>query len=205
MDRSGQPSTSIAVFCASASGTGPVYLETARELGRGIAERGYGLVYGGASVGTMGALADAALGACGQVIGVIPEGIIDLEIAHRGLTELHIVRTMHERKALMAERADAFIALPGGYGTLDEFIEIVTWAQLRIHNKPCVMVNLGGFYDPLLAFFDRAVEQGLIKPENRGLIQVARDASEALQIVEREWGRHVERHTRDAKMDELVK
>ena len=196
---------SIAVFCASASGAKPEYLETARELGRGMAERQYGIVYGGASVGTMGALADAALAAGGKVVGVIPGVIIDLEIAHRDLTELHIVGTMHERKALMASRADAFIALPGGYGTLDEFIEILTWAQLRIHSKPCVMVNVGGYYDPLLAFFNRAVEDGLIKPVNRALIQVARDVSEALEIVEREWGRQKEAPAHDERMDELVK
>jgi uncharacterized protein (TIGR00730 family) len=196
---------SIAVFCASASGAGPVYLETACELGRAIAERSYSLVYGGATVGTMGALADAALAAGGTVVGVIPGVIIDLEIAHRGLTELHIVSTMHERKALMAERADAFIALPGGYGTLDEFIEILTWAQLRIHAKPCVMVNVGGYYDALLTFFDRAVKDGMLKAQNRGLVQVAHDSSEALEIVEREWGRRAEPPQHDARMDELVK
>jgi uncharacterized protein (TIGR00730 family) len=196
---------SIAVFCASASGAGPVYLETARELGRRIAERNYGLVYGGATVGTMGALADAALAAGGKVVGVIPGVIIDLEIAPRDLTELHIVGTMHERKALMAERADAFIALPGGYGTLDEFVEILTWAQLRIHAKPCVMVNVGGYYDALLAFFDRAVEDGMLKPQNRSLIHVASDASEALEIVEREWSRRAEGQAHDVRMDELVK
>src|SRR5271165_6206884 len=124
--------------------------------------------------------------AAGEVMGVIPDVIMDLEIGHRGLTELHVVRTMHERKALMASRADAFVALPGGYGTLDEFIEIVTWAQLRIHSKPCVMVNVNGYYDGLLQFFDTAVAQGFIKPENRGLVQVARDAY-------------------DARLDELVK
>jgi len=196
---------SIAVFCASASGKSPVYLETGRELGRRIAEHSYGLVYGGASVGTMGALANAALAAGGKVVGVIPGVIIDLEIAHTGLTELHIVGTMHERKALMASRADAFIALPGGYGTLDEFIEVVTWAQLRIHAKPCVMVNVGGYYNPLLSFFDRAVEDGLIKPENRSLIQVARDASEAMEIVERIWSSRAKVPAHDAKMDELMK
>ena len=196
---------SIAVFCASASGTKPEYVEAARDLGRRIAERNYGVVYGGATVGTMGALADAALAAGGKVVGVIPGVIIDLEIAHNGLTELHIVQTMHERKALMADRADAFIALPGGYGTLDEFIEILTWAQLRIHTKPCVMVNMGGYYDPLLTFFDRAVADGLIKPENRDLVHVARDASGAMEIVEREWSRRIEVPKHDAKMDELVK
>jgi uncharacterized protein (TIGR00730 family) len=196
---------SIAVFCASAPGTKPVYLDTARELGRRIAKRSYSLVYGGATVGTMGALADAALAAGGKVVGVIPGVIIDLEIAHRDLTELHIVGTMHERKALMASRADAFVALPGGYGTLDEFIEVVTWAQLRIHAKPCVMMNLSGYYDPLLAFLDNAVGQGLIKPENRGLVQVARNVSETLEIIEREWSRHEEIPPHDARLDELVK
>ena len=200
-----EPGKSIAVFCASAPGRRPEFLEAARELGRRIAEHKYGLVYGGASVGTMGALADAALAAGGKVVGVIPGVIIDLEIAHPDLTELHIVGTMHERKALMASRADAFIALPGGYGTLDEFIEILTWSQLRIHAKPCVMVNVFGYYDPLLAFFDSAVDQGLIKPQNRSLIQVARDASEALEIIEREWSRRAETSVGDPRMDELVK
>jgi uncharacterized protein (TIGR00730 family) len=205
MNLDSSPQKWIAVFCASAAGAKPQYLDAARELGRSIAQRGYGLVYGGATVGTMGALADAALAAGGMVMGVIPDVIMDLEICHRGLTELHIVRTMHERKALMASRADAFVALPGGYGTLDEFIEIVTWAQLRIHTKPCVMVNLSGYYDALLAFFDTAVEQGLLKRENRGLVQVARDGSEALEIIEHEWSRIAEAPARDARMDELVK
>ncbi len=195
----------IAVFCASAAGSRPGYLAAARDLGRMIAERDYGLVYGGATVGAMHALADAALSGGGKVMGVIPDVIMDLEIGHRGLTELHVVRTMHERKALMASRADAFVALPGGYGTMDEFIEIVTWAQLRIHTKPCVLVNVGGYYDALLAFFDTAVEEGLIKPENRGLVQVARDASEALEIVEREWKAQEEIPAHDARLDELVK
>src|SRR5271170_3216319 len=149
----------ICVFCGSADGAVPEYLATARELGRRIAERGHGLVFGGATVGAMGALADAALAADGEVVGVIPDVIMDREIAHRRLTELHVVRTMHERKALMAARADAFVALPGGYGTMDEFIEIVTWAQLRIHSKPCVLVNVGGYYDGLLAFLNTAEEQ----------------------------------------------
>ncbi|MFY9937130.1 MAG: TIGR00730 family Rossman fold protein [Silvibacterium sp.] len=195
----------IAVFCASAAGSKREYLAQARDLGRMIAERNYGLVYGGATVGAMGALADAALGAGGEVVGVIPDIIMDLEIGHRGLTELHVVRTMHERKALMSSRADAFLALPGGYGTMDEFIEIVTWAQLRIHSKPCVLVNVGGYYDALLAFLDTAMQQGFIKPENRGLVQVARDVSEALELVEREWRAHAEIPKHDARLDELVK
>ncbi len=178
----------IGVFCASMDGARPEYLATAQELGRKIAERGYGAVYGGATVGAMGALADGALKAGGEVVGVIPDVIMDLEIGHKGLTELHVVRTMHERKALQAERADAFVALPGGYGTLDEFIEIATWAKLRIHAKPCVLVNLGGFYDPLLQFLDRCVSEGFLKQKDRDLILVARDVDEALKIVEHEWG-----------------
>jgi uncharacterized protein (TIGR00730 family) len=125
----------VCVFCASAVGASPVYLEAASELGRLIALRGYGLVYGGATVGAMGAVADAALAAGGDVVGVIPDVIREREIDHKGLTELHVVGTMHERKALLAERADAFVALPGGYGTLDEFIEVVTWAQLGISRE----------------------------------------------------------------------
>jgi|SRR5271166_302681 len=195
----------VAVFCASAAGAKPEYLDAARELGRRIAEKNFGLVYGGATVGLMGAIADAALAAGGKVSGVIPDVIMDLEIGHRGLTELHVVRTMHERKALMASRADAFIALPGGYGTMDEFIEIVTWAQLRIHAKPCVMVNVNGYYDSLLAFFDTAVEQGFLKPENRRLVQIARDAEEALEVVESEWSRREEVPEHDARLDQLVK
>jgi uncharacterized protein (TIGR00730 family) len=195
----------IAVFCASASGAKREYLETASELGCAIAQRRHGLVYGGASIGTMGALADAALAAGGEVIGVIPDVIMDLEIGHRRLTELHVVRTMHERKALMASRADAFVALPGGYGTLDEFIEVVTWAQLRIHAKPCVVVNVDGYYDPLLTFLDNAVEQGFIKRENRALVQVARNVSEALDAIELEWSRRAEITAHDTRLDELVK
>lgn len=195
----------ICVFCGSADGAVPEYLATARELGRRIAEKKYGLVYGGASVGSMGAIADAAIAAGGEVMGVIPDVIMDLEICHRGLTELHVVRTMHERKALMASRADAFVALPGGYGTMDEFIEIVTWAQLRIHAKPCVLVNVGGYYDGLLAFLDTAVEQGFIKRENRGLVQVARDAREVFAIIERSWDVRDEVSAHDERLDELVK
>ena len=139
-----------------------------------------GLVYGGASVGLMGALADAALAAGVPVVGVLPSVLESREIAHRGLTELHYVSTMHERKALMAERATAFLALPGGYGTLDEFLEILTWAQLGIHSKPCVLVNLLGFYDGLLAFLDHAVEAGFLKPRNRALIEVVNSVEQAL-------------------------
>ena len=194
----------VCVFCASAAGVSPAYMEAADELGRLIATRGYGLVYGGATVGTMGAIADSALAAGGEVVGVIPDILREREIDHRGLTELHIVRTMHERKALLASRADAFVALPGGYGTLDEFIEIVTWAQLRIHSKPCVLVNLGGFYDGLLRFLDHTVEQGFIKPENRRLMRVAATPQEALLLAERGWALVPEVPAHDPRLDELV-
>jgi uncharacterized protein (TIGR00730 family) len=199
----------VCVFCASAAGASPVYLEAATELGRLIALGGYGLVYGGATVGAMGAVADAALAAGGEVVGVIPEVIREREIDHKGLTELHVVRTMHERKALLARRADAFVALPGGYGTLDEFIEIVTWAQLKIHAKPCVLVNVavngGGFYDGLLGFLDHCVEQGMILAENRGLVLVAGDPEEALGLVERTWRERAEVPAHDARLDEVVR
>lgn len=182
-----------------------MYLKTARELGRRIAARGHGLVYGGAVVGAMGAVADGALEVGGAVVGVIPDVIKEREIEHRGLTELHIVGTMHERKALMASRSDAFLALPGGYGTMDEFIEIVTWAQLRIHAKPCVLVNVDGFYDGLLRFFDHCVGQGLIKPENRALVQVAPDAGAALDLVEEIWRSQPEVPAHDPRLNGVVR
>jgi uncharacterized protein (TIGR00730 family) len=195
----------IAVFCASMDGAKPEYLAMAHDMGRKIAERGYGVVYGGATVGAMGAVANAALAAGGAVMGVIPDVIMDLEIGHQGLTELHVVHTMHERKALQAERADAFVALPGGYGTLDEFIETITWAKLKIHAKPCVLVNTGGFYDGLLTFLDRCMSEGFLKQQHRDLVLVARDAGEALAIVEREWGLRDEIPAHDKRLDKLVK
>ncbi len=195
----------ICVFCASAAGASPAYLQAATELGRLVAHRGYGLLYGGATVGTMGAVADAALAAGGEVVGVIPEVIREREIDHKGLTELHVVGTMHERKAMLAERADAFVALPGGYGTMDEFIEVVTWAQLHIHAKPCVLVNVGGFYDGLLAFLDHTVCEGFIQPENRSLVQVAADPEEALALVEQTWAQRAEIPPHDTRLDEVVR
>jgi hypothetical protein len=134
-------------------------------------------------------MADAALAAGADVIGVLPQALQDREIAHRGVTKLHLVGSMHERKALMASLSDAFIALPGGYGTLDEFFEIVTWAQLRIHAAPCVLINTGGYYDPLLRFLDHAVREEFVKPANRGLVKVASDSREALQWIEERWDR----------------
>lgn len=193
----------IAVFCASMDGAKPEYLAMAREMGRKIAERGYGVVYGGATVGAMRAVADAALATGGAVMGVIPDVLMDREIGHQGLTELHVVRTMHERKALQAERADAYVALPGGYGTLDEFVEVITWAKLRIHAKPCVLVNVSGFYDGLLGFLDRCVSEGFLKQQHRDLVVVARDAGEAVALIEREWGsKGISSH--DVRPDQLI-
>jgi uncharacterized protein (TIGR00730 family) len=174
----------ICVFCASSSGVDPAHLSIATELGSAIAQAGFGLVYGGAKVGLMGAVADAAIAGGAEVIGVLPEALSDREIAHPGLTELYRVGTMHERKALMASHAHAFIALPGGYGTLDEFLEILTWAQLRIHTKPCILMNVSGYYDGLLTFLGHAVNEGFLKAKNRELLRVADTVEEALELVQ---------------------
>jgi hypothetical protein len=170
----------ICVFCGSNLGARPAYAEHARQLGRLMAARGLGLVYGGAKVGLMGAIADTVMAAGGEAIGVIPESMVLREIAHSGLTELRVVRSMHERKALMAELSDAFIAMPGGFGTFEEFCEIVTWAQLGLHPKPCGLLNVEGFYDNLLGLFDHAVAEGLLRRENRALVLSARDVESLL-------------------------
>ncbi len=168
------------MYCGSASGADPVFLAEARALGSAIAAAGLGLVYGGASAGLMGAVADAALDGGADVIGVLPEILAGSEIAHRGLTRLEMVPTMHERKARMVKLADAFLILPGGYGTLDEMMEIVTWKQLRLHAKPCVLINTAHYWDGLLAFLDRAVEAGFLREENRRLLEVVASARDAV-------------------------
>lgn len=173
----------VAVYCGSANGTDPVYLEAARALGAAIAAAGMGLVYGGASVGLMGAVADAALAGEAEVIGVLPEVLVGSEIAHTGLTRLEHVPTMHARKARMVKLADAFLILPGGYGTLDELMEIVTWAQLKLHAKPCVLINTAGYWNGLLDFLDTAVEAGFLKAKNRALLRVAGNAAEAMEML----------------------
>jgi hypothetical protein len=177
------PHRRVAVYCGSADGNDPAYLAEARALGGAIAAAGLGLVYGGASVGLMGAVADAALAGGAEVIGVLPNVLAGKEIAHAGLTRLELVSTMHERKARMAELADAFLILPGGYGTLEELLEIVTWAQLRLHSKPCILINTVGYWDGLLTFLDTAVTAGFLKPKNRELLRVALGAKEAVQIA----------------------
>jgi uncharacterized protein (TIGR00730 family) len=174
----------IAVFCASADGAHPSYRAAAAALGRALAERGIGIVYGGAKVGLMHAVAEAALAANGRVIGVIPTILVDLEVAHDGLTELHITDTMHTRKALIGERADAFIALPGGFGTFEEVFEALAWQTLKLHDKPVLLLNTDGFYDKLLAFLDHCVAEGMLKPKNRAIVLIADTVDEALRVLE---------------------
>ena len=173
----------MAVYCGSADGSNPAYLAEARALGAAIAAARLGLVYGGANVGLMGAVADAALAGGAEVIGVLPEVLIDREIAHAGLTALELASTMHERKARMAELADAFLALPGGYGTLEELLEAVTWAQLGLHSKPVILINTAGYWDGLLSFLDSSVVAGFLKQKNRELLRVAANAKEAVRMA----------------------
>ena len=189
----------VCVFCGSNPGVRPEYRAEAVALGRLLGEAGLGLVYGGAQVGLMGMLADAALAHGGEVIGVIPRALAGVEVAHQGLSRLTMVETMHERKAIMVQESDAFVALPGGYGTLDEFFEVLTWAQLRIHAKPCLLVNTAGYYDQLLGFLEIAIDQGFLKAENRAYIHVAGDAAEALQCLQKLWQTLPVNHTAPAK------
>lgn len=164
------PVQTVCVYCGAYDGDLPAFGEAARELGRELAERGLRLIYGGGSIGLMNILANAALAHGGKVTGVIPRVLAECELAHRGLDELHVVETLHERKALMAERADAFVALPGGYGTIEEFCEVVTWARLGLHAKPCGLLNVAGFYDPLLALFERAIQHRFVRPQHQALV-----------------------------------
>lgn len=180
----------VAVFCGSRAGTRSRYIELARQTGRELARRGITLVYGGATVGLMGALADACLVAGGRVVGGIPQLLVEMELAHRGLSELRIVASMQERKALMAELAEGFLVLPGAYGTLDEAFEMVTWRQLGLHAGPLVFVNADGFFDGLEAVLDRAVEEGLLTPANRRLAAFVGDPASALDVLEAELAGH---------------
>lgn len=169
----------ICVYCGSRPGNNPAYLEAARVLGKQLTDQGLGLVYGGASIGLMAETANAVLAGGGAVYGVIPKALADVEVAHEGLTELHIVKDMHERKALMAELSDGFIALPGGLGTFEELFEILTWAQLGYHDKPCGLLNIEGYYDVLLQFLDQAVAAEFVTPSHLELLLKA-DAPAAL-------------------------
>ncbi|MBX9634896.1 MAG: TIGR00730 family Rossman fold protein [Magnetospirillum sp.] len=170
----------ICVFCGSSMGTKPVYAQAAEALGRLVAERGLGLVYGGGNVGLMGVVANAALAAGGEVIGVIPEALLKMEVGHVELTSLHVVTSMHERKALMAELADGFIALPGGIGTLEELFEVWTWGQLGLHPKPLGFLDVAGYYDHLHAFLDHSQNEGFLKERHRAMVAVESDPAALL-------------------------
>jgi uncharacterized protein (TIGR00730 family) len=175
----------LCVFCGSSVGYRPECRDAARSFGALLAGRGIGLVYGAGHVGLMGVLADAALQYGGTVTGVIPQALVDKELAHRTLTELHVVDTMHQRKALMADLADGFAALPGGFGTADELFEILTWAQLGLHARPIGLLNVAGFFDPLLAWIDGCVREGFLRPEHRSLLLVSPQAERLLDMLQR--------------------
>ena len=170
----------VCVFCGSSPGNAPEFRAAAEELAREMVARKIGLVFGGGCVGLMGLIADAVLAAGGHAIGVIPDALVAREVAHRGLPDLRVVRSMHERKATMAELSDAFIALPGGFGTLEELCEAITWTQLGLHRKRCGVLNVRGFYDPLLALFDGAVRAGFISETNRDIVTATADPAELL-------------------------
>jgi uncharacterized protein (TIGR00730 family) len=173
----------ICVYAGSNPGSDPAYADAARALASLMAERGIGLVYGGGKIGLMGVLADTVLAAGGEAIGVMPQALIDREIGHPNLTELKVVQSMHERKALMAELAEAFVAVPGGIGTLEELIEVYTWSQLGIHDKACGVLNVRGYYDGLAAFLDHAVREGFLRPQHRAVLTVAEDPEQLLDAL----------------------
>ena len=173
----------IALYCGSRAGNHPIYREKAIHLARGIAEQNFGIVYGGASIGLMGQVADTVIEYGGEVVGVIPEFMLDYEIAHNTLTELHIVKNMHERKAMMAERANAFVALPGGFGTFEEILEIATWAQLNQHQKPMMLYNVNGFYDHMIAQLDHAVAEGFLPPQHRAKLIVCNHSDQIFNAI----------------------
>ncbi|AKQ47292.1 LOG family protein [Rufibacter radiotolerans] len=177
---------SIAIFCGASTGHNPVYREAAQALGTLFARRGIRLVFGGGKVGLMGVIADAVLAGGGEVIGVIPQSLVDMEVAHQGLTELHVVETMHERKALMAAESDAFVAMPGGFGTFDELCEIVTWNQLRIIQKPAALFNVNGYFNSFLSMIDHAVTEGFIKADQRAQLLVEDQAEKLLDQLQRQ-------------------
>lgn len=175
--------TLIALYCGSQFGNKPIYKEKAIHLARSLAEQGFGIVYGGASIGLMGQVADTVTEYGGEVVGVIPEFMLDYEIAHSTLTELHIVQTMHERKAMMAERASAFVALPGGLGTFEEILEVATWGQLNQHQKPMMLYNVNGFYDHMIAQLDHAVAEGFLPPQHRAKLIVCNHADQIINAI----------------------
>ncbi|HEY7379061.1 MAG TPA: TIGR00730 family Rossman fold protein [Steroidobacteraceae bacterium] len=183
----------LCVFAGSSRGAREEYAEAAERLARELVKRRYGLVYGGGKVGMMGVLADATLAAGGEVIGVIPKALLEKEVAHGGLTELRVVASMHERKAMMAELSEGFIALPGGLGTLEEFFEVLTWAQLGLHPKPCGLLNVSGYYDRLLDFLDLTVEERFVKSQHRALVLISTSPADLLDRLAAYRPPHVEK------------
>jgi len=177
----------ICVFTGSRRGASTAYSAVAQRLGAALTARGYGLVYGGGKVGLMTVIADTVLELGGEVTGVIPHALVSKEVAHRGLSDLRVVGSMHERKAMMAELSDAFIAMPGGIGTMEEFFEVLSWAQLELHEKPCGLLNVAGYYDPLVAFLDHAVAENFIKPQHRALMMVEPQPDRLLERFEQVW------------------
>ena len=174
----------LCVFCGSTTGSLPAYERVTRELGEQFVKHGIGLVYGGGNIGLMGIIAETVVKGGGEVIGVIPEALAEKELAFRELADLRIVQTMHERKALMEQLSDGFIALPGGFGTLEEICEMITWAQLNIHAKPCGLLNVEGFYDALLSFMDHQVRQGFVTPLNRNLVIEAQKPEDLIDLLQ---------------------
>src|SRR5436190_1458382 len=174
----------LCVFCASSPGADSRYVDATRSFGELLARTGRRVVYGGGNTGLMGALAEGVLSARGEIVGVMPRHLVEREVAHNGLTRLHTVSSMHERKAMLAEMADAFVALPGGLGTLEEFTEIWTWGQLGLHRKPYGLLNVASYYTPLLAFLDHALEQGFVRPEHRAMVHVAVEPAMLLDAME---------------------
>lgn len=177
----------VCVYCGSSDGAREEYRSAARELGNALVELNYRLVYGGGHVGLMGIIADAVLTAGGEVVGVIPQWLVDREVAHRGLTRLHVVETMHQRKQMMAEMADAFVALPGGYGTLDELCEVLGWAQLGLHRKPIVLLDVADYWQPLFATLDHAVSEGFLRQGNREFATRAGSVAEIFKVLHQRW------------------
>ncbi len=188
--------TSVCVYCGSSSRVSDRYKEAARALGRELASKGVALVYGGGQVGLMGIAADAALEGGGEVIGIIPSHIRDMEVDHTGLTELHVVDSMHTRKMMMFDRADAFVVLPGGLGTLDEMFEIITWRQLAIHDKPVVLVNIDGYWDPMISMIDGMIEAGFVRPEHKNLFSVVDTVEAIIPALDQEPAPMIEPQTK---------
>lgn len=183
----------LCVYCGASPGGNPEYMKAARRLGLELVKRNIGLVYGGASVGTMGEIANTVIEHGGEVIGVIPQALVDKEVSHDGLTELIVVKSMHERKAVMADHADGFIAMPGGLGTLEELFEVLTWAQLGFHSKPCSLYNVLSYYDPLVQFIEHAVEEQFVKSIHRSLLLIESDPSDLIDAMDNYIPTHIDK------------